>query len=98
MKVVGRSRLHAFVEGHADARRWLANWLADAERAAWRTPHDIKRHYASASILERNVVIFNVRGNEYRMEVTVSYNSATVVINWIGTHAEYDRRNRQRTR
>lgn len=98
MKVVGRSRLHAFGQKHADARRWIANWLADAELAVWRTPHDIKAQYASASFLGRNVVVFNVRGNDYRMEVAVAYNVQTVVINWIGTHAEYDQRNKDRAR
>jgi mRNA interferase HigB len=96
MRIVGRSRLGAFCHKHADARRWIENWLAEAEAASWTSPHEIKRRYASASFVAANTVIFNVKGNDYRLEVTVAYRTAVVVVNWIGTHGEYTRRNRRR--
>jgi mRNA interferase HigB len=64
--------------------------------AAWTTPQDIRRRYASASFLPQGVVIFNVKGNAYRLEATVAYRSGVVVIDWIGTHREYDERNKRR--
>lgn len=96
MRVVGRSRLDAFCQRHSDARRWIENWLAEVEAASWRSPNEIKRRYSSVSFLAGNTVIFNVKGNDYRLEVTVAYKTAVVVVNWIGTHAEYGRRNRKR--
>lgn len=96
MKIVGRSVLEEFCLQHADARQWIEHWLADAEVSAWATPQDIKSRYVSASFLAGNQVIFNVRGNQYRLEVTVAYKTAVVVIKWAGTHAEYDARNRKR--
>ena len=96
MKLLGRERLERFCREHADARRWVENWLADAESAAWATPQDVRRRYASASFLPQGVVIFNVKGNAYRLEVTVAYRTGAVVIEWIGTHAEYDERNKRR--
>lgn len=96
MKVLDRERLERFCAKHADARRWIENWLADVESAAWTTPQDIRRRYASASFLPEGVVIFNVKGNAYRLEATVAYRTGVVVIDWIGTHREYDERNKRR--
>jgi mRNA interferase HigB len=92
MLLVGRKKLDDFSGAHADARPWIANWIADTEAERWRTPQDIKRSYASASFLPGNVVIFNVKGNNYRLEVQVAYNTGVVVVRWIGTHAEYTKR------
>lgn len=96
MKVLDRERLERFCRTHRDARGWIENWLADVESAVWRTSHDIRARYASASFLPEGVVIFNVKGNAYRLEVTVAYRTGVVVIDWIGTHREYDERNKRR--
>lgn len=96
MKVLDRERLERFCRKHTDARGWVENWLADVESAAWAAPQDVRRRYASASFLAEGVVIFNVKGNAYRLEVTVAYRTGVVVIDWIGTHREYDERNKRR--
>lgn len=96
MRVVGRSVLDAFCQKHVDARQWIENWLADVECAAWASPQVIKDRYPAASFLPGNQVIFNVKGNEYRLETTVAYRTSVVIVNWLGTHAEYNRRNRKR--
>jgi mRNA interferase HigB len=92
MRILGRDKLTAFVTAHADARPWIENWIGEAERTPWRTPQDVKNLYSSASFLSGNVVVFNVKGNRYRMETLIAYNTATVIVRWIGTHAEYDKR------
>jgi mRNA interferase HigB len=92
MVIVGRDKLDEFCGAHADARRWIANWIADVESHHWQTPQDVRNAYASASFLSDNVVIFNVKGNHYRLEVRVAYNTGTVVVQWVGTHAEYTKR------
>ncbi len=96
MKVVGRSHLAEFCSNHADARKWIEHWLSEVEQASWTAPRHIRARYTSASFLANNLVIFNVKGNDYRLEVRVAYQSSVVVIQWIGTHAEYDQRNRKR--
>lgn len=96
MKIVGRPRLEAICDRHADARKWIEHWLSEAEVANWRTSQDIRARYASASFLANNLVVFNVKGNDYRLEVTVACQTSVVVVNWVGTHAEYDQRNRIR--
>lgn len=92
MKIVGRDRLDAFCKKHTDARLWIESWLHEAESVAWTGPHDLKARYASVSFLADNRVIFNVKGNNYRMETLIAYKTGVVVVAWIGTHAEYDER------
>jgi mRNA interferase HigB len=92
MRLVGREKLDGFVAAHADARAWIENWIADVETAQWLTPQAIKTSYASASFLAERVVIFNVRGNRYRLEVQLAYNTGLVIVRWAGTHAQYTKR------
>jgi len=92
MRIVGRGKLDDFAGAHADARGWIANWIADVEGARWEAPADIKRGYASASFLSNNLVIFNVKGNRYRLEVQVAYKTGVVVVRWLGSHAQYTKR------
>lgn len=92
MRVLGREKLAEFCNEHADCRKWIANWLSDASTALWITSHDIESRYASASFLAENIVIFNARGNEYRMETQVAYNVGVVMVKWLGTHDQYMKR------
>ena len=89
MKVVGRESLERFALNHADVRGQIDAWVCDAEEAAWQTPDDIKRRYASASFLANKRVIFNLKGNKYRLDTKISFKNQLVLIMRIGTHAEY---------
>ncbi|MBN1458440.1 MAG: type II toxin-antitoxin system HigB family toxin [Armatimonadetes bacterium] len=90
MRVVGTPELVRFRRKHADARSQIDTWLAEAENASWRTTQDIKARYSSASFLSDRRVIFNLKGNAYRLLVRVSYKNQVVRVLRIGTHAEYD--------
>lgn len=96
MRIVGRDRLDVFCLKHADARPWIEAWLHETESMSWARPQDVRNRFASASFLGGSVVIFNVRGNNYRMEVHVAFRNGIVTVLWVGTHREYDERNRQR--
>ncbi len=76
----------------------MIGWVSDVENAQWGSTVDIKTRYSTASFLSENVVVFNVKGNDYRLEVKVSYEVGTVLIKWVGTHAEYDERNKARSK
>jgi mRNA interferase HigB len=93
MRVVGTEKLHAFSFAHANSRAWLSNWLSDSRSSTWNNSHDIKLRYPSASFLSANQVIFNVKGNDYRLVTQIAYQKKIVVIKWIGTHAEYSKVN-----
>ena len=91
MKVVGIGLIDEFGHRHADSRAQLAAWLQETIEAEWRTPSDIKARYRSASFLTDNRVVFNIKGNKYRLDVKIAYNLQIVKIIRIGTHADYDR-------
>jgi mRNA interferase HigB len=92
MKVLGRQILNNFSRKHADAKKALNVWVNEVEAASWQTSQDIKNRYSSASFVESNRVIFNIRGNNYRLVVKVRYEEGIVLIEGVGTHAEYDKK------
>ena len=91
MRVIGTDKIDEFIRKHTDSKGWLEAWLAEARSGEWMTPNDIKTRYNSARILDENKVIFNVKGNNYRMEIQVSYKNKVIAIKRLGTHAEYNR-------
>lgn len=91
MQLVGKDKLREFVERHPATKSWVAVWTKEVLAAQWHRPQDIKDRYASASIINNTTVIFNVKGNAFRMEVRVSYPTGVVMVVRCGTHAEYDR-------
>lgn len=91
MHIIALRTLRQFWERHPQAEIPLRGWYALASRADWRTPADIKAAYRHASFLANERVVFNIKGNDYRLVVAVRYSSAIVYIRFVGTHAEYDR-------
>ena len=73
-------------------KKSLDIWFDEASNAVWHTPQDIKNRYPSADFLPDNRVIFNIKGNHYRLVIKVRYQNGIAVVEWIGTHAEYDKR------
>lgn len=90
MKIIAVSTLKTFWEAHPDAKQPLLAWIEEARQAAWAGPADIKARYRSASILKSRRVVFNIKGNDYRLIVAVAYRYGGVYIKFIGTHAQYD--------
>ncbi len=93
MRVIAKKILRDFWLNHQDCEQQLKAWFREAENAEWRNPNQIKQEYASASILNNNRVIFNIKGNNYRLVVKISYDYQMVWIRFIGTHKEYDKIN-----
>ena len=91
MLVVGTGKLDEFCKKRHDPQQALKAWLAEARAAMWETPADIKSRYRSASFIGRNRVVFNIRGNKYRLIAVVNYAAQVVLIRFVGTHDEYDR-------
>jgi mRNA interferase HigB len=91
VRVIAKRTLREFWEKHADSEQQLKAWYNEAEQANWKTPYEIKKEYPSASIVEGNRMIFNIKGNHYRLFVRINYKYGLVWIRFIGTHAEYDK-------
>jgi len=91
VQVVGLLILERFVAVHRDASGAVDAWVREANAAEWRTLADVKARYPTASFLANNRVVFNIKGNNYRLDTRMAYRTSVVVVKRIGTHAEYDR-------
>ena len=89
--------MRAFVEGLAGhkeqpaVKATLDAWFAEVSRARWSSPAEVRRLYATASIVNAERVVFNIKGNDYRLATAVDFEKGIVWIKWIGTHKAYDR-------
>ena len=92
MRVLGREKLIKFCRKHVNTKGAIDAWFIEIECADWQTSHDIKSRYPSADFLANNRVIFNIKGNHYRLVVRVRYQHGVVLVEWVGTHAEYDKK------
>lgn len=93
MHVISLRTLRQFWKIHPDSEQPLRAWYAIARRAQWRTPAEIQVVYASASFVGNNRVVFNIKGNDYRLIVLAEYTKGKLFVRFVGTHAEYDRVN-----
>ncbi|MCR4158829.1 type II toxin-antitoxin system HigB family toxin [Kerstersia gyiorum] len=91
MRVIAVSTLRQFWERHPDAEQPLKAWFDEASKATWAQPSDIKVQYRNASVLKNRRVVFNIKGNDYRLIVAIAYKLGIVYVKFIGTHAEYDK-------
>jgi mRNA interferase HigB len=96
MRIISRRTLREFVDGlagHKDrpaVKAALDAWYAEVSRAEWRNSADIKKRYATASIVSAERVVFNLKGNDYRLIAAVDFEKSIVWIKWVGTHRAYD--------
>lgn len=90
MRVISKQKLVRFWIRHPPAEQPLRTWFEVVSAAKWKTPHDIKAQFASASLLGKNRVVFNIKGNDYRLVVAVAYVLGAMYIKFVGTHEEYD--------
>lgn len=91
MRIIALSTLRAFWDRYPEAETPLRAWYALASRADWHTPSDIKEAYRSASFIANNRVVFNLKGNDYRLVVLVRYDRGLIFVRFIGTHRQYDK-------
>lgn len=90
MRVIAVVALRAFWQQHPDAEQLLKAWFEEASKAVWTQPSDIKAQYRSAGILKNRRVVFNIKGNDYRLVVAVAYRLQIVYVKFIGAHQHYD--------
>lgn len=93
MKLIGREILDAFKRKHGDVRSQCETWEQDVIHADWKVPQDVKEYDRKASFLTRtNQVIFDLKGNRYRIGVVIYYPARTVLVEWAHTHADYTKK------
>ncbi|MDD4097804.1 MAG: type II toxin-antitoxin system HigB family toxin [Lentisphaeria bacterium] len=93
MRIAGKKKLVQFMERHPGSASSLRSWVQVAETSEWKAPTNIKQTFARTSFRSRNRVVFNIGGNRFRLLVVVIYVQRNAIVNWLGTHAEYDKMN-----
>ena len=97
MRIIARRTLREFLQsraGHRDngaLKAALEAWFDEVRKAKWKNTADVKRLYATASIVTADRIVFNIKGNDYRLVVSVDFEKGIVWIKWIGTHRDYDK-------
>ena len=90
MRIISKKALKDFWISHPDSEQPLKAWHAKTKLAKWKTSSDIKKDYRNASFIANNRVIFNLKGNKYRLVVAINYAFSIVYIRFVGTHKDYD--------
>ena len=93
MRIITKAPLREFWEKHPAAVLPLQVWYKDTSGQTWKMPNDVKAYYGNASIVGNSRVVFNIKGNDFRLVVAINYIASAVYIRFIGTHAEYDKIN-----
>ncbi len=93
MNIISKRTIVQFYEKYPDSKTALEVWYSNVKKSIWLTPSDIKRVYADASFIADNRVVFNIKGNNYRLIVHIDYLRKFVRVKFIGTHTQYDKIN-----
>lgn len=91
MRIISKKTLRDFWAKHTDAEQSLKAWHAKTKLANWETSTDIKEDYRNASFVASNRVIFNIKGNKYRLVAAVNYDFGVIYIRFVGSHKEYNK-------
>ena len=92
-RIIAKRTLREFWERNSDSEQYLKTWYETAKSSNWTSPAEIKKTYVNASILKDSRVVFNIKGNSYRLIVKFNYERQWAFIRFVGTHAEYDKIN-----
>jgi len=90
-RIFAKSTLRKFWEKHPDSEQYLKTWYETATNSNWKSPNDVKNSYAHVSILKDGRIVFNIKGNDYRLVVKFRFDKQLGFVRFIGTHSEYDK-------
>jgi len=90
-RILSKKKIREFWQSYPDSKSYLETWYETANKAIWKTPNEIKEFYATVTILKNSRVVFNIKGNDYRLIAKINYEKQWIFIRFIGTHKEYDK-------
>jgi mRNA interferase HigB len=93
VRIIAKSTLREFWAVHPNAEEPLLAWYREVEKEDWSEPAQVKAKYRNASFVKNNRVVFNIKGNDYRLVVKINYPYRIVYVRFVGTHVEYDKVN-----
>lgn len=90
-RIFSKSTLREYWEKHPETEQYLKTWYDTAMNSNWKNPNDVKQTYATASILKNERIVFNIKGNSFRLIVKLNFEKQWIFVRFIGTHSEYDK-------
>jgi len=90
-RIVAKRTIREFWQKHSDSKEYLETWYQTVKAAHWHKPSDILKFYATVSILKNSRVVFNIKGNDYRLVAKLNYEKQWLFIRFVGTHEEYNK-------
>lgn len=90
-RIFAKSTLRNFLEKHPDSEQYLKTWFDTAMNSNWYSASEVKQTYVNASVLKDSRIVFNIKGNSYRLVAKFNFGKQWLFIRFIGTHAEYDK-------
>ena len=90
-RIIAKRTLREFLQKHADAEQYLKTWYETVKNSNWKSPNEVKQTYINASILKDSRIVFNIKGNSYRLIVKFNFERQWAFIRVVGTHTEYDK-------
>jgi mRNA interferase HigB len=91
MRIIAKSTLQTFWRRHPDAEGPLLAWYREVEKEDWAGPSDVKNKYRNASFIKGNRIVFNIKGNDYRLIIKINYKYRVIYVRFVGTHPDYDK-------
>jgi mRNA interferase HigB len=91
VRIFSKSTLRGYWETHPDSEQYLKTWYDTSLNSEWKTSNDVKNTYANASILKDSRIVFNIKGNSYRLVAKFNFEKHWIFIRFIGSHSEYDK-------
>ena len=92
-RIFSKSTLREYWEKHPDSEQYLKTWYETVMNSKWKSPNDVKETFVHASVLKNNRIVFNIKGNSYRLVAKFNYEKQWIFVKFIGTHSEYSKIN-----
>ena len=95
MRIIAESTLEKAIDYYQSRgiETHLRSWISYMKKTSYQSPNEIKNHYRSASIISDKRIVFNIKGNEFRLIVDIEYRLGIIFIVDVLTHSEYDKIN-----
>ena len=90
-RIFAKSTSREYWEKQTDSEQYLKTWYDTAMSSDWRTSADVKKTYVNASILKDSRIVFNIKGNAYRLIAKFNFEKQWVFIRFIGSHKKYEK-------
>ena len=90
-RIISKKMLGEFWEIHPSSEQYLKTWYETVKHAKWNSPNEVKSSYAHSIILKDSRIVFNIKGNSFRLVAKFNFEKKWVFIRFVGTQVEYDK-------